>query len=1393
MKTSLMHGSTARCAVALAGALAMGVAAAKAPEQAGGSEFRRYIVVLEEPSLAEWHRQQDARAASATRSVGGPSKAPPARASEKLDARSAEARNYLARLDTDFRTLKQDWEGALGRQFQPIHRYRHALNGFSARLTQAEAQRLAGRPGIAVVEPEVMHRLHTDAGPEWIGADEVWNGAGSLPGAQGEGIVIGVIDSGINWEHSSFEDPGEGGAPFGGAYDHVNPFGMELGLCSDPEVACNDKLVGVYDFVEDDPDTEVTEENTKGRDNTNHGSAVAAIAAGNRLNVTIQGGAPTPISGVAPNANIVSYRTCYLGDPDDNSDDLCQGSAILKAIDQAVADGVDVINYSIGSPAVSPWSSPEARAFLNAFDAGIFVATSGGNEGPAAATVNTPANAPWLMAVGSASHDRVLGSALQNLSGGDTPPPAGIIGDTLTDGFGISPIVHAGDFGNALCGAGEPELEADCEENTGASNPFPPGTFNGQIVVCDRGEYGRVEKGKNVQLAGAGAMILANTGESLQDTRADDHCLPAMHIDRQDGDDLRAWLASGSGHQGSLSGFQVLYLDERGDRVSSFSSRGPNLPPAQDLLKPDLIAPGENILAASSEANGFIFTSGTSFSSPHVAGAAALLRSVHPDWPPDMLASALQLTSTASQATDLDGSPATPHERGSGRPQLGAAANSGLYLRETRAAFEAANPNLGGNPQALNLAGLVDNGCQEQCSFTRTVTALAGGHTWTASAANFPAGVSVSIAPEQFTLAMGASQQLTIDIDVSSGLVTGQWVYGDIRLSATGRPDAVLTAAVFASGGDLPPEWVIETETDSGSEWFELSGLSAMPDATFAGGGLVRPTLTSRNLVQDPTRDDPYDSEAGTFTVLLDVPPGALWLYTETLPSTAVDLDLFVGVDRNGDGFAEESEMVCESTSPDELENCDIFNPEAGSWWVLVQNWSASAAPPDEATLASAVIGGEASPTLAATGPGIVAGGAPFMLRLSWQDVNALPGEEWLGAVGIGTRREFPANIGVIPVRIKRTGVAAAPTRPLFDGRAHHLAVAAGGSYDRAFIDIPEGTASLAVSASAADGAQNDDLAVDLIRVDFAQAFEGAHFVVRAPERNPDASATGMGGSGPQLTLTGAALQPGRWYVVVRNTGDAPSAVTLSAALTAGGNAFPMYGGLWQPSSRPDINQGYEYSASGSVRALLWYTYEQDGTSVWYIASGPAPTGNVWTAELLRFTNDGSRQQGTVVGRISITLLAVDDAVFSFTVNGASGSDRMEPITVNTCPQVNGGVLSVTGIWYPGFDGLGGASVVFNDFAHAQIHYVFDLFGLPRWLLGAEPEGNDLSLLQFSGFCAVCGEAPVTSEAVGTLTHGFQSSTSGQWTLDYLFMAPVSGNVQRTDSISKLTDTLACD
>ncbi|MEO7934695.1 MAG: S8 family serine peptidase, partial [Dokdonella sp.] len=314
----------------------------------------------------------------------------------KIDVNSAPARAYVSYLETRQQAFVDDLSSSLRRPLDVRARMQHALNAIIVRLDGAEAAQVMKRPDVLFIEREHQLELSTDRGPAFIGAPSIWNGMTATGVAtEGEGILFGDIDTGINWESPAFAGIG----PIDG-YVHQNPKGngTYLGQCAPGGVdagKCNDKLIGIYNF---------STPGSTGTDIEGHGSHTASTAAGNRWNALYANG-PFIISGVAPHANVIAYLACLPAG--------CSSVATSQSANQAVVDGVDVINYSI-SGGTSPWTDATSTAFRNAVAAGVFVAASAGNTSTSVPDPQGQVNhmEPWVETVAASTEDRILAVSL---------------------------------------------------------------------------------------------------------------------------------------------------------------------------------------------------------------------------------------------------------------------------------------------------------------------------------------------------------------------------------------------------------------------------------------------------------------------------------------------------------------------------------------------------------------------------------------------------------------------------------------------------------------------------------------------------------------------------------------------------------------------------------------------------------------------------------------------------------------------------------------------------------------------------------------------------------------------------------------------------------------------
>ena len=666
------------------------------------AEKSTYIVYFEDPAFM--HNDGSVAGFRAT--------SPNQTGEKKPNFQAAESVAYLEFLDQQQADMLADINNALDRPVEFMLQYKITVNGAALKLYPEEVSLVRDLPGVVRILKDRDYELHTDAGPQWIGAESAWNGT-SMPSAvpnAGEGIIVGVLDTGINSDHPSFSDVSESGYDFAAA----NPLGAGnfLGACAppNPTITCNNKLIGAWDFTSDGA-------NGAPEDNQGHGSHTAGTVAGNAMTAPPGGFIDTgsgstldapSISGVAPHAHIIAYDVCTTS---------CPGAAILGGINQAIADGVDVINFSI-SGGVNPWSDFD-RNFLDAFNAGIVVSASAGNTRDNNPTPYADTNhlGPWVMTVANSTHNRANSNNV-DITGPGTVPA------TLVDRYGIVAAIDnfSGDVAADIIYAGDVDAG-----NFEGCNAWAGTPFTNSVALISRGSCSFEQKINNAEAAGATAVIVFNNQGDVPIVMGINGSinLPAVMVGLTDGQNMVAFIQNAvTTATVSILGSPVYSLiDALGDILSAGSLTGPNL--TFDVTKPDINGPGSNIFAAYQDGLGaapqLTFLSGTSMSAPHVAGAAALVAAEHPSWSPAEIKSALMMTAKHSNKSSNGTDDANPDEVGSGTADLTVAAMSGLVMDETYANFLAANPSSGGDPRTLNLPSMRNSTCVPSCSWTRTL------------------------------------------------------------------------------------------------------------------------------------------------------------------------------------------------------------------------------------------------------------------------------------------------------------------------------------------------------------------------------------------------------------------------------------------------------------------------------------------------------------------------------------------------------------------------------------------------------------------------------------------------------------------------------------------------
>ncbi|CAK8562879.1 unnamed protein product [Lathyrus sativus] len=553
-----------------------------------------------------------------------------------------------------------------------FYSYNKYINGFAAMLDEDEAAEIAKHPNVVSMVLNKRYELHTTRSWEFLGLekgdeypkDSLWKKT------LGEDIIIGNLDTGVWPESKSFSDEGYGPIPK-----------KWKGICqvtkgNPDKFYCNRKLIGARYFAKGylskgKPNVTID----SARDTKGHGTHTLSTAGGNFVaGANALGFGNGTVSGGSPKARVAAYKVCWDG---------CYDADILAGFEAAISDGVDVLSVSLGG--MFPRDFPESTISIGSFHAianNIVVVASGGNSGPRIYSVTN--TEPWTFTVAASTIDRdftryvILGNKKiykgASLSDLDLPPNK------------LYPLISAVDakFDNV-----PPAFASVCEERA-----LDPKKVKGKILVCLRGETLRVDKGVQASRVGAIGMILANDEASGNGVIADPHVLPATNVGCVDGSAIYNYINHTKSPVAYITKVKTQLGVKNTPTIASFSSRGPNELDTL-ILKPDITAPGVNIIAAYTLATSpteqpsdkrripFVAMSGTSMSCPHVAGVVGLVKSVHPDWSPAAIKSAIMTTATTKSNNGveiLDSSleKATPFAYGAGHVQPNLAVDPGL-------------------------------------------------------------------------------------------------------------------------------------------------------------------------------------------------------------------------------------------------------------------------------------------------------------------------------------------------------------------------------------------------------------------------------------------------------------------------------------------------------------------------------------------------------------------------------------------------------------------------------------------------------------------------------------------------------------------------------------------
>ncbi|SEQ87299.1 Peptidase inhibitor I9 [Arthrobacter sp. OV608] len=942
-------------------------------------EFKdgRYVVVLAGAAAAAY--EGETPGLGATKPQSG----------RKLDSGSANYKAYDAHL------RKQQRDVAASQGATPQKQFTAALNGFTAELTAAQAMELSKDQRVLLVAPDVENRpdyTTTDflklTGPEGAWAKQFGGEANA-----GKGVVVGVIDSGYAPDNPFLQGepvqplsgPAQVGVPYrtadgkiamlkadGTTFEGECQMGQGTGAAFDGSL-CNSKVIGARYFADSflqyvAPANRAPEELISPVDVGSHGTHTATTAAGNaNVEQVIDGASFGKSSGVAPAAKVSVYKVCW----EDTNPDTggCYSSASVEAVEAAVKDGVDVLNYSI-SGNNNGTTDPVALAFLNAAAAGVFVSASAGNSGPTVSTVNHAS--PWLTTVAASTFPSDLLGTVK-VSDGSVYRGASIMKTEVAD----KPVVVAA--AAAAAGAANPNL---CGPGS-----LDAAKVSGKVVVCDRGVVDRTAKSQEVQDKGGVGMILVNLTSSSED--ADNHVLPTVHVNAPKSLELKSKLEANPALTVSLVKGDLTGLPPApAPQIAGFSSRGPTLASGGDLLKPDIAAPGVNVLAGVStignHGDQFGFMSGTSMAAPHIAGFGALVLSKQPKWTPAMVKSAMM--TTAYPLVNADGTPNTdPFQGGAGHIDSTRVLDPGLVynsgIKDWLGFLNGQGVDTGA-PQAgtiaardLNLPSIALGSLVGEVQVKRQLTALVPGMY--RPEVNLP-GFNVQVEPKALNFAKaGQTREVTLTIRNVSAPV-GKFSTGS--LTWKGPRTVSSPIAIRPVDAQIAPSFSFSSPAGSGSGTMELVSGSDSP----IGVGVEGLAPVSQTAITKTPGEYAPANDAHNALLQVAVPEGASFARLGVqAQSDDVDWDMVVYAP-NGAGGLTATQVATASAS----EFLDLEAPRAGTYYIVASLYSTPDNGPATATVQAVTFAGDAGNLRVDPNPIAAPNGTATAATLSWTGLS---------------------------------------------------------------------------------------------------------------------------------------------------------------------------------------------------------------------------------------------------------------------------------------------------------------------------------------------------------------------------------------------------------------------